>query len=287
MYVALILILVAVGSVVFHIFSPWWWTEIASNWGYIDTTVTITFWITGTVFVAIVFFMAYCVYKFRYRENRRAHYQPENKKLEIWLTVLTAIGVFGMLAPGLFVWQQYVTVPDNASEIEVLGQQWQWSFRYAGEDGKLGTTSPKYVDDDNLFGLNPDDPNGQDDILVDADTLHLPMGQPVKFLLRSHDVLHNFFIPQFRAKMDLVPGMITYFWVEPIRTGEFEILCAELCGTGHHEMRGDVIVESQADFNEWIAEQSTFKQVMEEARLKQENQIKVASDNKPATLEEK
>jgi len=286
MFVAFILMLVAIGSVLFHIFSPWWWTEIASNWGYIDTTVTLTFWITGTVFVAIVSFMAYCVMKFKHSDDRRADYQPENRKLEIWLTVLTAIGVFGMLAPGLFVWHQYVTVPDNAHQVEVLGQQWHWSFRYAGVDGKLGTTDPAYVNDDNLFGINPNDPDGQDDVLIDADDLHLLKGQPVEFLLRSQDVLHNFFIPQFRAKMDLVPGMITYFWVEPIRTGEFEILCAELCGTGHHEMRGGVIVENEPAFSEWMAEQSTFKQTIEEARLRRENKMMIAREGDPSSIKE-
>jgi cytochrome c oxidase subunit 2 len=105
MVVALILLLVAVGSVLFHFLSPWWWTPIASNWGYIDTTIIITFWITGVVFIAIVVFMAYCVWKFK--EGSQAEYKPENKKLEVWLTVLTSIGVAGMLAPGLIVWNDF------------------------------------------------------------------------------------------------------------------------------------------------------------------------------------
>ena len=86
MAVAFILLLVAVASVLFHIFSPWWWTPIASNWSYIDDTITITFWITGAVFFAVVAFMAYCVFRFRHKEGRRAAYNPENKKLEWWLT---------------------------------------------------------------------------------------------------------------------------------------------------------------------------------------------------------
>ena len=95
MAVALILVLVAVGSVLFHLLSPWWWTPIASNWGYIDDTIIITFWITGVVFTAIVLFMAYCVFRFRHQEGRRAAYEPENKKLEWWLTIVTAVGVGG------------------------------------------------------------------------------------------------------------------------------------------------------------------------------------------------
>jgi cytochrome c oxidase subunit 2 len=266
MVVALILVLVAVGSVAFHFLSPWWWTPIASNWGYIDDTIIITFWITGVVFVAVVLFMAYCVFRYRYRKDRRAEYDPENKKLEWWLTIATALGVAGMLAPGLFVWDQYVTVPEGAAEFEVVGQQWNWRYRFPGEDGVLGTSDARNISDENPFGLNPNDPNGQDDVLVDDSELHLPLDKPVKVLLRSVDVLHDFYVPEFRAKMDLVPGMITYFWVTPIRTGTFDILCFELCGVGHHEMRGAVVVEAESDYQAWLQEQPTFAQSLARAR---------------------
>ena len=265
MIVAIVLVLVAVGSVVFHLVSPWWWTPIASNWGYIDDTIIITFWITGVVFVAIIFFMAYCVWKFPYREDRRAVYEPENKKLEWWLTILTTLGVVGMLTPGLFVWNQFVTVPDDAVEIEVMAQQWQWSFRLPGEDGKLGKTDVANITDENPFGLNENDPDGQDDVLIQGDDFHFALNQPVKVLLRSLDVLHDFYVPQFRAKMDMVPGSVTYFWFTPTRTGTFEILCAELCGVGHHEMRGTVVVDEDSAYGEWLEEQTTFKQSMADA----------------------
>ena len=262
MYVAVILVLVGVGSVVFHFLSPWWWTPIASNWGFIDDTIIITFWITGFVFSAIILFMAYCSYRFRHQEGRRAAYEPENKKLEWWLTILTAIGVVAMLTPGLFVWYQFVTVPDDAVEFEVVGQQWQWSFRLPGKDGVMGTSGAKHISGDNPFGVNPDDPNGQDDVLIEGDDLHLALGQPVKVLLRSIDVLHNFYVPQFRAKMDLVPGQVTYFWFIPTRTGTFDVLCAELCGVGHHVMRSKVIVEEVPAYQAWVEEQVTFAQSM-------------------------
>ena len=268
MIVAILLILVAVGTVVFHFASPWWWTPIASNWGYIDDTIILTFWITGVVFIAVILFMAYCIIKFRYKEGNRAEYEPENKKLEWWLTILTGLGVAGMLIPGLFVWNQFVTVPKDASKIEVMAQQWQWSFRYPGKDGVLGTSEIKFINDDNPFGLNPDDPNGQDDVLVEGDDLHLPIDKPVEVLLRSIDVLHDFYVPQFRAKMDMVPGMITYFWLTPTRTGTFDIMCFELCGVGHYTMRGNVVVETKDSFEEWMSEQETFAQTMARAENK-------------------
>jgi cytochrome c oxidase subunit 2 len=101
----------AVGSVLFHLLSPWWWTPIASNWSYIDNTITITFWITGFVFVAVLASWPIASSASITRKAREAAYQPENKRLEWWLAIGTALGVGAMLAPGLVVWNQFVTVP--------------------------------------------------------------------------------------------------------------------------------------------------------------------------------
>ena len=256
--VSLALVVVAVGSVLFHILSPWWWTPIASNWVYIDHTIIITFWITGVVFLAIVLFMAWCVFRYRHQEGRRASYEPENKTLEWWLSAGTGAGVAAMLTPGLFVWNQFITVPANATAFEVVGQQWQWAFRLPGKDGKLGTSDTRNISAENTLGLNASDPNSADDVIIEGGDLHLPIGKPVKVLLRSVDVLHDFYVPEFRAKMDMVPGMVTYLWFTPTRIGEYEILCAELCGVGHSYMRGRVVVDNQSDYDAWLAEQTTF-----------------------------
>ena len=104
MKLVIALILLVIGTVAFHFLSPWWFTPLASNWGAIDDTISITFWITGIVFILINLFMAYCVYKFRFKKGHKSHYEPENKKLEYWLTGITTLGVVAMLAPGLVVW---------------------------------------------------------------------------------------------------------------------------------------------------------------------------------------
>jgi cytochrome c oxidase subunit 2 len=262
MHVAIVVVLVAVGTVVFHFLSPWWWTPIASNWGYIDDTILITFWITGAVFIAVLFFTAYCIWRFRHKPGSRAAYEPESKKLEWWLTVLTAVGVMALLSPGLVVWGQFVTVPDEATEVEVVAQQWRWMYRFPGKDGVLGTSGPRFISSENPFGLNADDPNAKDDVLIEDAELRLPIDKPVKMMLRSIDVLHDFYVPQFRAKMDMVPGMVTYFWVTPTRTGTFDVLCFELCGIGHYDMRGTVVVEEDAAFQAWLAQQPTFEKSM-------------------------
>lgn len=260
MKIAFALIVLAVGSVVFHLLSPWWWPPIASNWDYIDHTIILTFWITGAVFVAIILFMAYCLWRFRHQEGTQAAYEPENKRLEWWLTILTSVGVAALLTPGLFVWYQFVTVPKEADVVEIIGQQWQWNFRLPGKDGVLGTADTRNVTPENPLGLNPDDPHGQDDVLIEGGDLHLPLNRPVRVLLRSIDTIHDFYVPEIRAKMDMVPGMVTYFWFTPTRSGTFTAICAELCGTGHYTMRGVVVVEEEGAYQTWLQEQSTFQQ---------------------------
>ena len=260
---AIALIVLIVGSVLFHVVSPWYLTPLASNWSMIDLTIDITFWVTGFVFVVVNAFMAYCIIRFRYNKQKRAAYQPENKKLEIWLTAVTAIGVAAMLAPGLIVWADFVTVPEDAHEVEAVGQQWHWSYRLPGDDGKFGNVEARFIADDNPFGMDPEDPHGQDDRLIESNKVHLPLDKPVKFNLRSKDVLHNFTVTQFRVKMDLVPGLVSYLWLTPTRTGEFEVLCEELCGIGHFVMRGRVIVDEQDGYDAWYAAQPTYAETVD------------------------
>ena len=260
MAIAIALIALVIGTVAFHFLNPWWFTPIASNWGLMDDTVNLTFWVTGAVFVAVNLFMAYAIIRYRHRkgQERRAEYEPEYKKLEWWLIGLTSVGVIAMLAPGLVVWAKFVTVPDDATVVEAIGHQWSWSFRLPGDDGVLGAIDASLIGPDNPFGMDPNDPRGQDDVLVANPELHLPLDKPVKVLLRSKDVLHNFTVPQFRVKMDLVPGMITFLWLTPTKAGEYEILCEELCGLGHFAMRGRVVVDEAGAYQSWLADQPTY-----------------------------
>ena len=276
MHIGFIFLAVIVGSVLFHIFTPWYWTDVASNWGSMDDTITLTFWVGGGVFVAVCLFMVYCVFKFSYKKDRRAEYKPEDKKLEKILTWATTLGVIALLAPGLVVWNQYVNVPKNALEIDVMAWQWGWQYRLPGEDGKLGNTKVVNINDNNPFGIIPEDPNGRDDILIQSDVIHLKNNRPVKILLRSVDVLHNWYVPQFRAKMDAVPGVVTYYWFEPNKEGEYEVLCAEYCVVGHYGMRGRVFVKNEQDYENWLYEQDTFSDLIAKQEKIEFSKIKLA-----------
>ncbi|MQR01969.1 cytochrome c oxidase subunit II [Glaciimonas soli] len=278
MLMAISLIIIVAATLLFHFYTPWWATPLASNWQQMDNTLTITFAITGIFFVAINIFIIYTLLRFRHRKegdaaqlnskgsNHRAAYQPENKKLEYWLIAITSIAIIGLLAPGLFVYAAYIKAPANAIDVEVLGQQWQWHFRFPGADGKLGRTSVALVSASNPFGLDPHDAISQNNILIMTNELHLPLNQPVRMLLHSQDVLHDFFVPQFRARMNMVPGMITSFWFTPTKTGRFEVLCAQLCGVGHYNMRAYVVVDDPATFQAWLKKQPTFAMTLAAAQ---------------------
>tara|TARA_Y100001001_G_scaffold2940_1_gene3403 strand:- start:263 stop:1099 length:837 start_codon:yes stop_codon:yes gene_type:complete len=276
MHAGIIFFLVILGSILFHIFTPWYWTDVASNWGSMDDTITLTFWIGGGVFILVCLFMVYCVFKYSYKEGRKAEYKPEDKKLERILTWLTTLGVAALLAPGLIVWNQFINVPSNAIHVDVMAWQWNWQYRLPGKDGKLGTTSIANISDNNPFGINLDDPYGKDDILIQSDKLNLKNNRPVKILLRSVDVLHNWYVPQFRAKMDAVPGTITYYWFEPNKIGEYEVLCAEYCGVGHYGMRGRVEVQDEQNYENWLDEQETFETFVAKQKKIEINETKLA-----------
>jgi cytochrome c oxidase subunit 2 len=137
------------------------------------------------------------------------------------------------------VWADFVNVPKDAAVVEAVGQQWTWKYRFPGKDGELGATAARLTSVDNPFGIDPADPKGQDDVLVNSPEVRLPIGKPVKILLRSIDVLHN-------------------FTVTPTKLGAFEVLCEELCGVAHFAMRGRVVVDKNDAFESWLAAQPTF-----------------------------
>lgn len=258
MWMVITLLAIVFGSLLFHFLSPWWTTALASNWKQMDDTLTITLVITGIFFVVINLFVVYCLLRFRHRAGRRAAYQPENRRLERWLIAVTSLGIAALLAPGLKVYASYVDPPPGALVLEVVGQQWQWRYRFIGAAGKLGASDARFVNGANPLGLDPDDAAARANIIITGNEVHLPLNRPVKVLARSHDVLHDFFVPPMRARMNIVPGQVSSFWFTPTVAGRFEAMCAQLCGIGHPNMRGTVVVEDEAAFEAWLSAQPTF-----------------------------
>jgi cytochrome c oxidase subunit 2 len=170
--------------------------------------------------------------------------------------VVALIAEGGVLALGIPVWNQYfgAAAPADALVIEVTTEQFAWNVRYAGGDAVFGRTDPRLITLDNPLGMDPGDPHGKDD-LAGLNVMHAVAGRPVKIRLRSKDVIHSFFLPNLRVKQDAVPGMTIEFWFTPTRTGRFELACTQLCGFGHYEMKGVLIVQTPQEFAQWLEEQ--------------------------------
>ena len=243
--------------------------ESASDHGdKIDNMIWITLAITGVVFFITQILLFWFAFKYQEKEDRKAYYYPHNNKLEIIWTVIPAITLTVLVGFGLYYWFQITgEAPQGAQQIEVTGKQFGWEFRYPGKDGIFGRKYFKNIDEtkNNPLGLIWEDPANHDDIYV-AQNVHIVVNKPVKFIINSKDVIHDFGLAHFRMKMDAVPGIPTTMWFTPKFTTRemkekygqdftYEISCDQMCGRGHFSMRGTIIVETQAEFNAWMAQQ--------------------------------
>ncbi len=258
---ALVLLAIVIASVITVAGRFWWLPPLASEHGAAtDRLFVVTLVITGIVFVLVQLTLAWLVFRYRGEKGRPALFYPENRKLEIAWTVVPAVIMTVLIWNGNLLWSRIHSVPpSDAFEVEVWGQQFKWAFRYPGKDGKFGRAEMKLISVDNPLGIDTKDPDSKDDIFFPAGEgeLHIPVNKPVVVYLRSKDVIHSFYVPAFRVKQDAVPGMKTRVWFVPNRKGAFEIVCAELCGSGHFTMRGILIVEEEKAVQEWLGQQPT------------------------------
>jgi cytochrome c oxidase subunit 2 len=234
----------------------------------VDNMMKITIIITGIVFVITQFLLFWFSYKYQASEKRKAFYFPHNNKLEVIWTVIPAIVLTVMVGFGLFYWFRMTgEAPKEAMVVEVTGSQFKWEFRYPGKDKILGKKFYKEINEanNNPLGQIWEDPANHDDIYVSGEEMHLVVNKPVKLIINAKDVIHDVGLAHFRMKMDAVPGTPTTMWFTPIKTTAqmrkelndpefvYEISCDQMCGKGHYSMRGTIIVESQEDFDLWMA----------------------------------
>jgi cytochrome c oxidase subunit 2 len=232
--------------------------------------IWITLSITFFVFVITQILLFWFAYKYQEKEGQNAYYYPHNNKLEVIWTVIPAITLTVLVGFGLFYWFQITgEAPKDAQVIEVTGSQFKWEFRYPGRDGKLGKKYYKNIDEEksNPLGQIWEDPDNRDDKVISGE-VHIVVGKPVKFIIGSKDVIHDFGLVHFRMKMDAVPGIPTTMWFTPKYTtkemkakyGEdfnYEISCDQMCGQGHYGMRGVLVVESEGEFKVWLAQKQS------------------------------
>jgi len=245
------LVLVVVAT---FLFTKDWLPPLKSDRIAIDHALAITLAVTGLVFIITNLMLAWFGYAYQDGPGAKAAYWHDSPRLEMTWTLVTA----GILAIFLFnalsLWAK-VTAPPPADAvlIEVTGQQFAWNVRYPGKDGVLGKTDHLQASQDNPIGLVKDDPASKDDLLL-LNQIYLPKDRPVRVQVRSMDVIHSFFLPNFRVKQDAMPGMTIDIWFTPTELGDFEIACAEHCGLGHYRMRGQVHVVPAADLEKAVAE---------------------------------
>ena len=207
--------------------------NVSTYGGQIDDLFRLILWITGVIFVVVELLLLYFLFRYRHREGRTARYTHGSNRLEVIWTIVPAIICVVLALLSRRSWAEIKqNMPQQAMNVEITAEQFAWNIRYPGPDGKLET---------------PDD-------IVSLNQLHMPVGRPVIVTLHSKDVIHSFFLPEFRVKQDAVPGMTTRIWFEATRVGNWEIACAELCGLGHYRMKGFVTVETPEEFERWLAE---------------------------------
>jgi cytochrome c oxidase subunit 2 len=261
----LVIWLITFVSTYFFVAKTWWLpagAAAAAPW--IDHQFALTFVVMGVVFVAAQLSLGYLSWKYRDRPCAAAvPYSHGNTKLEVLWTALTAVLFVGLNLMGSHVWASERFEPAQAGSIpvEVTGMQFAWYFRYPGPDGKYGATNPKLMDpsagNEAAIGLDTSDPNAKDDVV--AGTMVIPVNREVDLTLRAVDVIHSFFVPNFRFKQDAVPGLAIRMHFTPTEVGSYEIACAELCGLGHYKMHGIVKVVSQNEYDDWLKQREAEK----------------------------
>jgi cytochrome c oxidase subunit 2 len=244
------------------------------------------------VFLVTNFFLFWFAYKYRGNSKAKAVFYPHNNKLEMLWTVVPAVALAFIIIFGLKYWNE---IMDDANEsnkvsIELYAKQFDWTARYTGKDGKLGDSDFRQITGTNALGLDSTDNFGSDDILVKGE-FHIPVGREIDFSMRSRDVIHSAYMPHFRAQMNCVPGMVTHFKFRPTKTTaemrkdpytikmmdginkqrakfnkepvEFDylLLCNKICGASHYNMQMNLIVDTEEDYNAWLAKQKAYKTV--------------------------
>lgn len=216
----------------FHIWFP---RDISVHGRVIDQLFMFILWLTGIVFIATEVALFYFMWKYNGRTNAEpAKFSHGSHTVEVVWTILPTVTLLFIAIYQMNAWADTkMRRPNIPVTAEITGRQFNWDVRYPGEDGELYTP---------------------DDIFRYDGHIHLPMGEEVLLLIKSSDVLHSLFLPNVRMKQDVVPGMAQYMWFKVTESGEFDLVCAELCGWGHYKMKARVTFEPREKYEEWLAE---------------------------------
>ncbi len=238
----------------------------ASEHGHeMDRLIVIVHWFMGVLFVGWGVFFAYCLVRFRRRPGHQAGYDmikaKPSKYAELGVAVFEGVLLISFSMPA---WTKAKSPPDPATavNIRVVAEQFAWNFHYPGKDGKFGKTDPKHIDTAiNAVGVDRSG-EGKDDVI--SGELHVPVGEAVICQISSKDVIHSFGVPVLRVKQDAMPGMRIPVWFKAVKTGTYEVACAQLCGNNHYKMKALIVIEPRDQYDAWLEKKGAPPKEFEE-----------------------
>lgn len=257
----------------YAVWGAWSWRPAVTEHGKeVDTMFIITTIIITVVLVLVHILLLVFSFIYRMRAKRKAYFYPHNDAIERLWTIVPAVVLTILVLFGFFTWRKITNIPEDlkksALQVEVLGEQFQWTVRYPGADGKIGKRNYKLTTPLNGYGIDFNDKAAWDD--VKGDMIVIPVNKPVRFHILSKDIIHSFYIPDFRVQINAVPGMTNYFQFTPTTTTEemrdkmndpqydYVMLCAKICGEAHYNMQKTVKVVTEAEYAEWLSKQAKF-----------------------------
>ena len=230
----------------------------AAHAAELDRMTVIVHWLMLVLFVGWGAFFVFTLVRFRKGRSPVADYAGVKSHFssytEIGVAVIEAVLLIGLAIPAWAIRVNEFPVEAESTVVRLMARQFEWHAHYPGPDGRFGRTDIGLLTPTNAIGLDRSDPNAADDVTI-TNQLNLPTGRPVVIRLTSQDVIHSFSIVEMRVKQDAIPGFEIPVWFEPVEVGDFEINCSQLCGLGHYRMRGFVTIQSESDFNAWLAEE--------------------------------
>jgi cytochrome c oxidase subunit 2 len=235
--------------------------ELASSTGQaVDNLIVYVHYLMAVLFVGWIVYFGFVLYRFNVKRNPKANYEGSTSHVPHYVEyAVIGIEAVLLLCLALPLWAKNVRdfpAIGDSTVIQVVAQQYAWNIRYAGPDGIFGRQDMKFVSTDNVFGVDPTDTHGKDDVQV-LNEMHVPVNKPVIVYLSSKDVIHSFKVIAMRVTQDAIPGLRIPCTFTPNKIGRYQINCAQLCGGGHASMSGGfLIVESQADYEKWLASKS-------------------------------
>lgn len=234
----------------------------ASEHGHlIDNMLEFTHWFMLFLFVGWTSFFVFTLIRFHKSRHPKADYHGVKTKvsthLEFAVVLIEAVLLLGFAIP---LWGKRVNEfpGDGAERIQVIGQQFRWLFHYRGADGIRGQQNMRLVNAQNEIGLDRADPAAADDFYT-VNEIHVPLGRPVILDISSMDVIHSFSLESMRSGQDAIPGLSTPMWFTPTVAGEYEVVCAQLCGSGHYGMKATLIVEPETEYQQWLKDTAAMQ----------------------------